>query len=238
MKPHIVFTLPVFIAAGVLLMERKKVFVSAAAGMATVMVLVIPYVATGNGAACLNGSLGASGAHPIRSLNAFNFWTLYSVAESQVQHVVDVNLGFATCTVLGVLGWLGASALLIVGIVRRRSWESVLVALVLAMFSAFFMLTSMHERYIVPAAALAALIAVGNPRYAVVYLGLSVTALASMLHVYLAVMHGIPFMRSIFFDLAIAMAHLLLLVLGFATFLSNSGKQQRPAAERSSRDRR
>lgn len=103
-----------------------------------------------------------SRVHDQTTLNAFNFWAT-PIAGNAV-HDSQVSFLGMTSRTWGQILFAGA-LLLIVALWWRRGTDKALVWACLAMsFSSFMLPTRIHERYLLPAVALAALVAAVQPR--------------------------------------------------------------------------
>jgi glycosyl transferase family 87 len=158
--------------------------VSVATGLLTIGTLAAPYLAAGAGPRMARAYTEAVGYYPYRTAEAYNGWYLldrYDIAVRGMPAVVarrDDRPLFGPVTYHHAGLALFAAAL---GFVLARLWrypsDHGLLLAEAASFFAFFMLpTQVHQRYLVPAAALATLAAARSRRAWLLAAGLTVGA--------------------------------------------------------------
>jgi hypothetical protein len=156
----------------------------AASAVAAMAALAIPYVAAGAGARVWQAYGGAVDYYPFRTVEAYNGWYLLDRYDIFVRGLaarearLDTRTAFdgVTFHALG-LGLLAAYTAWLLGLLWRRPTPAAFAWTLAAQFFAFFMLpTQMHQRYILPAAVLAALLAPLSRRGAALCVALAATA--------------------------------------------------------------
>ncbi len=156
-----------------------------------------PSLADVPGLAQLAGFAGLAvsdaGQYAVLSANAFNAWSL--VGSPSLESLVGTGGSF-TSDSLPVLGGIAASTvgpsllvgvgfLIVIGLLRRDDRRALLLAVALAAFAFYALPTRVHERYLVPFFAPAALLAALALPQALSYIGAAVLNAAN-LHVVLA----------------------------------------------------
>jgi Gpi18-like mannosyltransferase len=156
----------------------------ALAGFATVFVVCLPFFLAGYGTETFASYAHAVGFYTYRSLDAMNLWSILNVIDIQWRLLPESAVNSDARTVFGTVTCLGAglllSALYTVFVVRtvwrRPSVDSLFFGAAMSAFGVFFLATEMHERYLVPAAALLALPAVLSRQRLSLYIGVCATA--------------------------------------------------------------
>lgn len=157
---------------------------SAAAGLLTLALLFAPYVAAGAGPRMLRAYTEAVGYYPFRTAEAYNGWYLLDRFDIAVRGLPAREARRDTRPALGALrqreiglAALAAGMLFLMAVLWRHPTDYGLVLATAMSFFAFFMLpTQVHQRYLVPAAALLALGATPSRRSLLLLAGLTVTA--------------------------------------------------------------
>jgi hypothetical protein len=154
-----------------------------AVALAVVGLLASPYVVAGAGPHVLRAYTRAVDYYPLRSVDAYNGWYLLDRFDTEVRGLpaeqarLDSQgmLGPLTFRSAGFLALAAYTALLLVPLVRRPRPQSFVFAAALGFFGFFMLSTQMHERYLVPAAALLGLSAASS-RMLPTWAGVSLTA--------------------------------------------------------------
>jgi hypothetical protein len=190
-KPQIAFAVPVLVVGMIVFGSLRKTLVSAALGALIIAAVLSPYVIAGTGRAALHNWISAPSVDSLKSINAANFWCIYQYAEKTVTgHLNEASdgksfLGFTSCRLVGMAVYAFVTALILRKLWTRRSWLTLVSAVFLSYLAAFLIMTSMHERYIVPAAGLLAMIAIRDRRFLSFYILLAMTSVGNVLLVYL-----------------------------------------------------
>ena len=157
---------------------------SAGAGALTLALLFAPYVAAGAGPRMLRAYSEAVGYYPFRTAEAYNGWYLLDRFDIAVRGLPARDARRDTRPALGPLTQrdvglvaLAAGMLFLMAALWRHPTDYGLVLAAAMSFFAFFMLpTQVHQRYLVPAAALLAVGATQSRRGLLLLAGLTVTA--------------------------------------------------------------
>ena len=129
--------------------------------------LALPYALAGAGAPVAAAYRGAVDYYPFRSVEAYNGWYLLDRFDIFVRGMASRDARLDTRTAFGIVTFrhLGLAALAVytaalMARLWRRPTPAALAWALAAQYFAFFMLpTQMHQRYLLPAAVLAALLA-------------------------------------------------------------------------------
>jgi hypothetical protein len=157
---------------------------SMGAGLLTVAMLSAPYVAAGAGPRMVRAYTEAVGYYPFRTAEAYNGWYLLDRFDIAVRGrpAVEVRrddrpaLGPLTPRDVGLAAF-GAGMLFLMAVLWRHATDYGLVLAIVMSFFAFFMLpTQVHQRYLVPAAAILTLAALQSRRGRLLLAGLTVSA--------------------------------------------------------------
>ena len=155
-----------------------------ASAVAVIVILSLPYVLAGAGTPMTAAYAGAVDYYPFRTVEAYNGWYLLDRFDIFVRGIASREARLDTRPFLGPITFrhAGLAALCaytaaLLFAVWRRPTRTALVWALAAQYLAFFMLpTQMHQRYILPAAVLAALVAPLSRTGAILCAGLAVTA--------------------------------------------------------------
>ena len=155
-----------------------------ASAVATMAVLAAPYAIAGAGAPVWQAYTGAVDYYPFRTVEAYNGWYLLDRYDIFVRGLAAREARLDTRAIAGAITFhhLGLALLAVytaalIAVVWRRPTARAFAWALVAQFFAFFMLpTQMHQRYVLPAAVLAALVAPLSRRGAVLFALLAVTA--------------------------------------------------------------
>ena len=154
------------------------------AAAAVMGALWLPYAIAGAGAPVAAAYGGAVDYYPFRTVEAYNGWYLLDrfdifvrgIAAREARLDTRALFGPVTFRHLG-LGALAAYTAALAVLLWRRPSRTTLCWTLAVQFFAFFMLpTQMHQRYLLPAATLAALVAPLSSRGAALFFLLAVTA--------------------------------------------------------------
>jgi glycosyl transferase family 87 len=157
---------------------------SAGAGALTLALLFAPYLAAGAGPRMVRAYTEAVGYYPFRTAEAYNGWYLLDRFDIAVRgrpardarRDTRPALGPLTQRDVGLVA-LAAGLLFVVAVLGRHPTDHGLVLTTAMSFFTFFMLpTQVHQRYLVPAAALLSLDAVKSRRTLVLFAGLTLSA--------------------------------------------------------------
>jgi 4-amino-4-deoxy-L-arabinose transferase-like glycosyltransferase len=156
---------------------------SLAAAALVVALLAAPYVLAGGGRGVVSAYTGAVNYYPQRTIEAYNGWYLLDRFDIFVRGIPAREarsddrraIGPVTYRQLGVTAYAIYLLVVLALLARRPQPDMLVLGSALALFGFFMLPTQMHQRYIVPAAAVLTL--AGGSRPALVLLaGLTVTA--------------------------------------------------------------
>lgn len=162
----------------------RGVAAGCAAGAVVMALLWMPYALAGAGAPVAAAYRGAVDYYPFRTVEAYNGWYLLDRFDIFVRGLAarDARLdtraafGLVTFRHLGLAAF-GAYTAALLALLWRRPSRTALAWTLAAQFFAFFMLpTQMHQRYLLPAATLAALLAPLSRRGRILVIGLAAAA--------------------------------------------------------------
>jgi hypothetical protein len=154
------------------------------AGLAVLALLSLPYLLAGAGDRMLQAYVGAVDYYPVRTAEAYNGWYLLDRFDIAVRGIpapearLDSRrfVGAVTFREAGVAAFGAYLVMLLVGLARRPTPSALVSAAALSFFGFFMLPTQVHQRYLVPAAALLGLTAAGSPRRLALWAGVSLTA--------------------------------------------------------------
>ena len=154
------------------------------AGLAVIALLGLPYVVAGAGGRMLRAYAGAVDYYPVRTAEAYNGWYLLDRFDIAVREIpaplarLDSRslVGPVTFREAGVAAFSLYLAMVLVGLARRPAATSLVLAAAMSFFAFFMLPTQVHQRYLVPAAALLGMIAAGSARRLALWAGVSLTA--------------------------------------------------------------
>ena len=140
-----------------------------AAAVAVLAVVSLPIAAAGQGRPMLAAYTGAVDFYPALTLNAANVWQPVRLWDLYVRHVEPPTdsvawIGPVTPKRIGLALFAAYTLAVCAGVWRRPDGVTLARAAGLAAFGFFMLPTQMHERYLVPAAALLALSAAWGDR--------------------------------------------------------------------------
>jgi 4-amino-4-deoxy-L-arabinose transferase-like glycosyltransferase len=162
----------------------KAVALAGAAGSATMLVLALPLVWGGAGGAVLRAYTGAVHYYPYRTAEAYNTWYVADRFDVLVRGLPyplirrddRLAVGAVTYQALGLGVFALATGALMAALWKRPYPRSLVFSLTLHLFAFFMLPTQVHQRYIVPAAAIAAVLVAIRREAAWLGIGLAVTA--------------------------------------------------------------
>ena len=162
----------------------KAVALASAASAATMLALALPHVLGGAGDAVLRAYTGAVHYYPYRTAEAYNSWYVADRFDVLVRGLSypdirrDDRLAFGAVTyrALGLGAFVLATGMLMATLWKRPHARVLVSAVTLHHFAFFMLPTQVHQRYIVPAVALAAVLAAVRREAAWLFFGLSLTA--------------------------------------------------------------
>lgn len=167
----------------------KQTLLSCLALAGTLLALCLPFLLAGKGKPLLESYTEAAGFYRFRSLNAMNFWGVANIIDTTYRNLSGEQANRDDVMVLGRLTWHHISLLmtgsfytaLLTILWRQPTRDRFLFACGLGAFGFFVLTTQMHERYIVPAAALLALSALFSRPRLLLYAGVCLTASVNQL---------------------------------------------------------
>ncbi len=162
----------------------RALAVATATGTLSIALLAAPYLVAGAGPRMARAYTEAVGYYPFRTAEAYNGWYLLDRFDIAVRGRPAVqarrddrpSLGPLTARDLGLVAFAAGMLFLMAVLWRYPTDHGLVLAAVMSVFAFFMLPTQVHQRYLVPAAALAAL-AVGQSRRGLALLaGLTVAA--------------------------------------------------------------
>lgn len=150
----------------------RGVAVLTAAAALVMGALWLPYAVAGAGAPVAAAYGGAVDYYPFRTVEAYNGWYLLDRFDIFVRGIasrearLDTRAAFGSVTFrhLGLAALAAYTAALVVLLWRRPSPRTLAFTLAVQFFAFFMLPTQMHQRYLLPAATLAVLVAPLSPR--------------------------------------------------------------------------
>ncbi len=142
----------------------RATLAAAGGGIAAWGIISAPFFLSGNGHGLIEAYTGAVGFYQELDVYAWNGWYLVHHIGGHLLHLqhADVDstklLHLITFKQIGLLVYAAYTAFLLVGLWRRPTRYNALLACTMGAFAFFMLPTEIHERYIVPAVALAALL--------------------------------------------------------------------------------
>ena len=164
-KPQAVVILPVAVVYGFRRFGAVAVLRAATIAAAVVVLLVLPIAAGGRLREARLAYTGSVGFFSRLSIDAFNPWALVTLFDTYVRHRSGPQLDTArwwgpiTPRHVGLLAFGGFTTFLSVGLYRRPTRYNAALMAGLTAYGFYMLATEMHERYVIPAAALLALCA-------------------------------------------------------------------------------
>jgi 4-amino-4-deoxy-L-arabinose transferase-like glycosyltransferase len=163
---------------------RGRLVLTTLAGLAVIVLLCLPYLVAGAGGRMLQAYLGAVDYYPVRTAEAYNGWYLLDRFDIAVRGIpaplarLDSRrwVGPVTFREAGVAAFGAYLLMLLVGLARRPTPSALVAATALSFFGFFMLPTQVHQRYLVPAAALVGMTAARSSRRLALWAGVSLTA--------------------------------------------------------------
>ncbi len=162
----------------------KDVLRGAGAALLVMGLLAVPNVMAGRGRAMLTAYTGAVDYYPYRTAEAYNTWYLLDRYDVLVRGMSPPDarrddrpaFGPVTFHDVGLFLFGVATGLILLALARRATPRALLWAASLQLFAFFMLPTQVHQRYIVPAVAVMALLAPWSRRGLLLFVGVTVTA--------------------------------------------------------------
>jgi hypothetical protein len=145
-----------------------------AAGVATLFVVIAPFIFTGQSEGVIASYSNAVGMIAYRAVSALNGWFVLDWFDVNLRHLPSdwthrparlstrPFLGSITYRAFSLALFAAAAAFSSAGLWRRPTSQNLAFTSALIVFAFFTLTTEMHERYIVPAAGLMTLVAAEN----------------------------------------------------------------------------
>jgi 4-amino-4-deoxy-L-arabinose transferase-like glycosyltransferase len=162
----------------------RPLLAGAGAVLLATVLTAVPYVTRGAARPVLASYHGAVGYYPLRTVEAYNLWYVLDRVDIRLRGQpsgearVDTRpfLGPWTHRDVGLVLVAGWTVFILAGLWRWPGDGGLILAAAFQFFAVFMLPTQMHQRYILPAAVLLALIAPLSPRSRVLFALLTVTA--------------------------------------------------------------
>jgi hypothetical protein len=155
----------------------------AAVAVAVMALATLPYVAQGAARPVFSSYHAAVGYYPLRTVEAYNLWYALDRIDIRLRGQPSAEARVDTRTIgpfthrdIGLALVAVWTAFILAGLWRWPSDGGLILAAAFQFFAVFMLPTQMHQRYILPAAVLLALIAPLSPRTRLLFLVLTVTA--------------------------------------------------------------
>lgn len=181
MKPQGIIFLPVLFFELVRRKSIKEFLKSAALGIGTALVIILPFALTNGFTWIFKLYSNTVGEYPYATVNGFNFWALlgknYVKDTDTFLGVSYHNLGMAFIVLVTLLSW--------VMYIKAKNMKFASAAALVQISGVFTFASSMHERYLFPALALAVLayIYLKDKRILIAAGGFSITIFANTYYV-------------------------------------------------------
>ena len=188
-KPQAMVAVPVLAVYILRTFPVRRALSAAALAVAVVVATAAPHVLAGEGTGVVRSYTAAIDQWPNRTLGAFNHWYLLDGFDEYVRHMPrevardDGRIAFAGLTfkALGLTALAAYVAFLVALAWRLPTGATLVFGEVMSGFAFFMLATQMHERYLVPAAAIASLLAVTSPAGPALYGWLAFSATLNQL---------------------------------------------------------
>jgi hypothetical protein len=162
----------------------RVLLAGAAAVLLAVVLTAVPYVVRGASRPVFSSYHGAVGYYPLRTVEAYNLWYVLDRVDIRLRGQPSGEARVDTRPFLGPLthrdvglalvgGW---TVFILAGLWRWPGDGGLILAAAFQFFAVFMLPTQMHQRYILPAAVLLALVAPLSPRARTLFVVLAVTA--------------------------------------------------------------
>ena len=174
-------------ALGVWIWKRfglSRLVASTLSGLGVIALLSLPYVMAGAGDRMLRAYAGAVDYYPVRTAEAYNGWYLLDRFDIGVRGIpapvarLDSRplVGPITFREAGIAAFALYLLMVLVGLARRPTAAALVFASAMSFFAFFMLATQVHQRYLLPAAALLGMTAAGSGRRLALWAGVSWTA--------------------------------------------------------------
>ena len=162
----------------------RALLAGSAAVLLAMVLTAVPYVVRGASRPVLASYHGAVGYYPLRTVEAYNLWYVLDRVDIRLRGQpsgearVDTRpfLGPLTHRDVGLVLIAGWTVFILAGLWRWPGDGGLILAAAFQFFAVFMLPTQMHQRYILPAAVLLALVAPLSPRSRALFVVLAVTA--------------------------------------------------------------
>jgi 4-amino-4-deoxy-L-arabinose transferase-like glycosyltransferase len=162
----------------------RPILAGGAAALLVMALAAMPYVARGAARPVLSSYHGAVGYYPLRTVEAYNLWYVLDRVDIRLRGQPSGEARLDTRPFVGPLTHRDVGLLLVAawtvfilaGLWRWPGDGGLALAAAFQFFAVFMLPTQMHQRYILPAAVLLALVAPLSPRARTLFAVLAVTA--------------------------------------------------------------
>ena len=162
----------------------RPILAGAAAALVVMALAAMPYVARGAARPVLSSYHAAVGYYPLRTVEAYNVWYVLDRVDIRLRGQPSGEARLDTRPFVGPLTHRDVGLLLVAawtvfilaGLWRWPGDGGLVLAAAFQFFAVFMLPTQMHQRYILPAAVLLALVAPLSPRARMFFAVLAVTA--------------------------------------------------------------
>jgi hypothetical protein len=145
----------------------KVLLQAVAVGLLVMTLLALPYVVGGAAGPVAKAYVGAVGYYPLRTIEAYNVWYLADRVDIFLRGMpasrarLDTRrlVGSLTHQHLGLALFLACTTFLLSRLARQPTPHGLVLVATLQLYAFFMLPTQMHQRYVLPAAALATLLA-------------------------------------------------------------------------------
>ena len=144
-KPQIAFVFPVLIVHLIRTLGVRKCLVNCLLGALVILILISPFLLAGAGMELAHHYLRAPSILAMRSVGAYNLWAPDFALERAISGPA-LSLPYELCCAVGLALWAVIVVVALRDLLKRHSWEAFTEALIITLFGAFCVLTSMHER--------------------------------------------------------------------------------------------
>ena len=151
LKLQNIIYIPIFFLFILLRFGKKTFFKSLAVSITAFFLLCFEYFLHHQGAAIIKLMFQNADWFPYLSLNSYNLWWIVSGANGMGVSDKILTLGVVNAKTFGLI-LFSASYLWCLGLIlKKSSFENLILSCLLAVFSFYLLLTQAHERYIFPA---------------------------------------------------------------------------------------
>ena len=159
--------------------------------------------------------------YPYGTANAFNVWFLLG-GQIQHDHLPFLGLNYMTWgMILLILGLIFSTVCLIK---KKASVHSIFYSSFLVLFTAFFFMTKMHERYLLPAIIFITISALFEKRHIITLILISICVYVNQLYLYMISFDGVYWLSrwdtiGIIISAVTLFAYILALYNGYTLFI-------------------